>query len=103
MTEKRTARMSGLARDYDEAHRVGVGAATAGLRDAALGRLRLVGDAVPMLADAAVSSATPFLRAPLLARISAAQLLHPFAGDDDGACPACQVPAPCRTAEVLRP
>jgi hypothetical protein len=79
-----------------------VGAALAGLRDVALGSLRLHGAGVPVLAEAAVTSATPFLRAPLLGRISAALLLHPPAGDDDATCPTCRTPAPCATVEVLR-
>ena len=86
----------------EQAHRYGVGAAEAGLRDAALGPLRLTGPGVPLLADAAVTSATPFLRAPLLARISAALLLHPAAGEDSGACPTCGGPAPCATAVALQ-
>ncbi len=85
----------------EQAHRYGVGAAVAGLRDAGLGRLRLTGSAVPVLAETAVTSATPFLRAPLLARISRAQLLHPVAGADDGDCPTCGVAAPCPTATAL--
>ena len=91
-----------LAADLESAHRRGVGAAVAGLRDAGLGPLRLSGPAVPVLAEAAVTSATPFLRAPLRARISAGLLLHPVAGDEAGACPTCGVLAPCPTAEVLR-
>jgi hypothetical protein len=88
--------------DLETAHARGVGAAAAGLQDPGLGPLRLAGRAVPTLADAAVTSATPFLRAPLLARISAALLLHPPAGGDDERCPTCDRPAPCPTAEVLR-
>jgi hypothetical protein len=79
-----------------------VGAATAGLQDAALGGLRLAGPAVRTLAEAAVSSATPFLRAPLLGRISAAGRLHPIAGDDTGDCPTCRTTAPCPTAQELQ-
>jgi hypothetical protein len=91
-----------LGRDLERAHRLGVTAAVAGLQDAGLGPLRLAGPAVPTLAEAAVTSATPFLRAPLAARISAALLLHPSAGDDQGACPTCGGPSPCPTAQVLR-
>lgn len=93
---------SPAAAALEQAHRYGVGAAVAGLRDAGLGPLRLAGPAVPVLAEAAVTSATPFLRAPLLARISRAQLLHPVAGAPDGRCPTCRVPAPCPTADALR-
>ncbi len=89
------------ARDLEQAHSQGVGAAVAGMSDPGLGRSRLTGPLVPVLAEAAVSSATPFLRAPLLARISGALRLHPVAGDDDGVCPTCAVPAPCATARVL--
>lgn len=95
--------VSTLSEELEQAHRYGVGAAVAGLGDVGLGALRLTGSAVPVLADAAVTSATPFLRAPLLGRISAALLLHPPAGDDDDAtCPTCRTPAPCSTVEVLR-
>jgi hypothetical protein len=93
---------SQFSADVEQAHRYGVGAATAGLGDAALGALRLAGPGVPVLAEAAVTSATPFLRAPLLGRISAALLLHPPAGADDGTCPTCRSVAPCATAEALR-
>jgi hypothetical protein len=55
---------------------------------------------VPVLADAAVTSATPFVRAPLLARLSRVRLLHPPQGED-GRCPSCAVPAPCPTAREL--
>ena len=87
-----------LARDLDEAHAKAAGAAAAGLADAALGPLRLSGPGVDELAEAAVSSATPFLRAPLMARLHAAGLLH---SDADGMCPSCGVPAPCPTALAL--
>ena len=89
------------SRELEQAHRYGVSAATAGLSDAGLGAGRLAGPQVPVLAEAAVSSATPFLRAPLLARISGALLLHPVAGDEHGACPTCGVVAPCDTASRL--
>jgi hypothetical protein len=55
---------------------------------------------VPVLAEAAVSSATPFLRAPLLSRLSRIRLLHP-PGGVDGSCPSCSAPAPCPTAKEL--
>jgi soluble lytic murein transglycosylase-like protein len=93
-------RPTALARDLEQAHAYAVGAATAGLQDAGLGQLRLSGAAVPVLADAAVTSATPFVRAPLLARLSRVRLLHPPAGHE-GQCPSCSVPAPCPTAEEL--
>jgi hypothetical protein len=89
-----------MAADLEQAHSYAVGAAEAGLRDAGLGPLRLTGAAVPVLADAAVTSATPFLRAPLLARLSRVRLLHP-PGGDDGRCPSCAVAAPCPTAVEL--
>lgn len=100
MTSPGGAGPPGLARDLDHAHRQGVGAAVAGLQDAALGDVRLSGDGVPVLADAAVSSATPFLRAPLLARISQARLLH-HPPSAEAPCPTCGVPAPCETARAL--
>lgn len=89
-------------RDLEQAHRNGVGAAVAGLCDPGLGGYRLTGPLVPVLAEAAVTSATPFLRAPLLARISRAMLLHPVAGDDTGGCPTCRQDAPCPTARALQ-
>ncbi|MEV8312404.1 hypothetical protein AB0P36_35265 [Streptomyces flavidovirens] len=89
-----------LTDDLEQAHRQSVGAAAAGMTDAALGPVRLTGTAVPVLAEAAVCSATPFLRAPLLARISAALLLH--TPGPDGECPQCAVPAPCPTTRTLR-
>ncbi len=92
---------SAAAVALEQAHRYGVGAAVAGLSDAALGPYRLTGPLVPLLADAAVTSATPFLRAPLLARISGALRLHPVAGDAGGTCATCSVPAPCATAREL--
>ena len=82
----------------DPIHRAATRAAAAGLRDAALGSARLQGPLVATLAEAAVASATPFVRAPLLARLSAVEQLHPFSGDDSGSCPSCHVPAPCHTA-----
>ena len=92
---------SGVGADLEAAHRSGVVAAVAGLCDAALGSLRLSGPDVPVLADAAVTSATPFVRAPLLTRISRVLLLHPPAGDEDGWCPTCRVAAPCATASAV--
>jgi len=86
----------------DEAHERAVGAAAAGLSDAGLGGIRLAGTGVPVLAEAAVSSATPFLRAPLLARISAALRLHPPGGDPGELCPGCGTEVPCETAQVLQ-
>jgi hypothetical protein len=93
-------RLTALAADLEQAHGYAVGAAAAGLQDAGLGVLRLTGTAVPVLADAAVTSATPFVRAPLLARLSRVRLLHPPQGED-GRCPSCAVPAPCPTAREL--
>ena len=91
-----------LTVELEAAHGYGVGAATAGLQDAALGGLRLAGPGVRTLAEAAVSSATPFLRAPLLGRISAARRLHPMSGDEGGECPTCRTTAPCSTAVELQ-
>ena len=94
-------RSTPLRRDLEQAHVAAVAAARAGLGDAGLGPARLAGTAVPVLAEAAVSSATPFLRAPLLARLSQVRRLHPTDGVD-GRCPTCAVTAPCPTAiEVL--
>src|SRR4051794_41855787 len=86
-----------LAADLEQAHTYAVGAASAGLQDAGLGPVRLTGTAVPVLAEAAATSATPFLRAPLLSRPSRVRLLHPPAGLD-GPCPPRPPPAPCPTA-----
>ena len=88
-----------LAHELEDAHRAGVGAGIAGLQDPGLGRARLRGPGVPALAEAAVSSATPFLRAPLLGRISAALRLHQA---EAGRCATCGEPAPCATARALR-
>jgi hypothetical protein len=78
-----------------------VDAASAGLADAALGPLRLTGAGVGELAEAAVSSATPFVRAPLLSRLQAAAALHPQPADGAVTCPSCGVPTPCPTALAL--
>ena len=90
-----------LAHELEEAHRYAVGAASAGLQDAGLGPVRLTGSAVPVLADAAVTSATPFVRAPLLARLSRVRRLHTPTGTGPDACPTCRVPAPCPTVKEL--
>ncbi|NKX54032.1 hypothetical protein [Arthrobacter mobilis] len=92
-----------LARELESAHGRGVGAAIAGMQDPALGSVRLTGSAVAVLADAAVTSATPFLRAPLLARLSHVLVLHPPAGDTGGDCTTCGTPAPCPTARAVQP
>ena len=89
-----------LAADLEQAHVYAVGAAVAGLQDAGLGAVRLTGTGVPVLAEAAVTSATPFVRAPLLSRLSRVRLLHPPRGHD-GRCPSCEVPSPCPTAREL--
>ncbi len=93
-------RLTPLAAELEQAHAYGVGAASAGLQDAGLGPVRLTGTAVRVLADAAVTSATPFLRAPLLSRLSRVRLLHPPEGTE-GSCPSCAVPAPCPTAREI--
>ena len=93
-------RLTPLAAELERAHVHGVGAASAGLQDAGLGPARLTGTAVPVLAEAAVTSATPFLRAPLLSRLHRVRRLHPPAGHE-GQCPSCRVPAPCPTAVEL--
>jgi hypothetical protein len=100
MTTARDSRPA-LGADLERAHRQGVHAAVNGLQDAALGAARLIGAGVGPLAEAAVTSATPFLRAPLLGRISAALALHPPYGAEDGRCPTCAAVAPCATAQVL--
>jgi hypothetical protein len=91
-----------LTTDLEQAHRRGVAAAEEGLSDAALGATRLDGTAVSLLAEAAISSASPFLRAPLLSRISSVLRLHPPAGAEDGRCPACGTAAPCVTAQAVQ-
>ncbi len=90
-----------LAHDLDEAHAKAVAAASAGLADPALGPGRLTGAGVEGLAEAAVSSATPFLRAPLISRLQAVAVLHPRPAEGDLTCPSCRVPAPCPTAVAL--
>src|ERR1700712_1476431 len=64
--------ISALAVDLDRAHAHGVQAAIAGLQAPGLGAARVTGPGVPVRAEAAVSSATPFLRAPRLSRLSGA-------------------------------
>jgi hypothetical protein len=93
------ATVGALARDLEDAHRFGVGAAIAGMQDPALGGTRLTGEGVPVLADAAVTSATPFLRAPLLSRLWEARRLHD--PDPGGQCPSCGGPSPCPTLQAL--
>jgi hypothetical protein len=87
--------------ELERAHAHGVQAAIAGLSDAALGSIRLAGSGVPRLAEAAVTSATPYLRAPILSRISAALRLHPPGGESDDSCPTCGTAVPCATAQAL--
>jgi len=87
--------------ELEAAHRRAVGAASTGLQDAHLGGLRLTGSGVPVLAETAVTSATPYLRAPLLGRMSAALLLHPPGGEVGDRCPTCDTAVPCPTAQVL--
>jgi hypothetical protein len=87
--------------ELETAHARAVAAARAGLGDAALGNHRLSGPGVLTLAEAAVSSATPYLRAPLLSRVAKAARLH----DRDGLnvlCRTCSVPSPCPTLLALR-
>jgi hypothetical protein len=91
-----------LAPVLEEAHRHAVRAATAGLQDAGLAHLRLTGPGVPALAEAAVSSATPFLRGPLLARMSTVLLLHPPGGHGGGRCSTCRTSAPCATSRAAQ-
>jgi hypothetical protein len=86
----------------DSAHARGVAAAVAGMSDPALGAGRLTGSGVAVLAEAAVTSATPFLRAPLLARMSAALRLHPPGGEPGELCDSCGVEVPCPTARALQ-
>jgi hypothetical protein len=92
-------RMTPLATALELAHLHGVSAATAGLQDPGLGAVRLTGTAVTVLAEAAVTSATPFLRAPLLSRLHRVRRLHTPSGDAH--CPTCRVPAPCPTVAEL--
>ncbi|MDP9433501.1 MAG: hypothetical protein M3P91_12575 [Actinomycetota bacterium] len=94
----------------EAAHSYAVRAATEGLSDAALGGHRLHGSGVPLLAEAAVSSATAFLRAPLLAAVAEALALHtPESQSGDGggtvaaSCPTCGTASPCDTARALLP
>ena len=85
----------------EQAHARAVQAAVSGMCDAALGALRVAGTGVPRLAEAAVTSATPYLRAPILSRVSAALRLHPLGGDADDSCPTCGTVVPCDTARAL--
>lgn len=89
--------MSIVAHELLEWHVRATSAASAGLQDAALGDIRLSPSSIEILADAAVASATPFIRAPLLQVISHVRLLHPATG----VCTHCHVPAPCVTAAAV--
>jgi hypothetical protein len=91
-----------LAPILEEAHRHAVRAATAGLQDAGPAHLRLTGPGVPALAEAAVSSATPFLRCPLLAPMTSVLPLHPPGGHGGGRCSTCRTPAPCATSRAAQ-
>jgi hypothetical protein len=86
----------------ESAHARGVAAAVAGMSDAALGAARLTGPGVAGLAEAAVTSATPYLRAPLLARMSAVLRLHPQGGEPGELCGTCGAEVPCPTAQALQ-
>jgi hypothetical protein len=90
-----------LGEDLEFAHRRAIAAATARLQVAALGSIRLTGSAVPELAEEAVSSATPYLRAPLLNRIARVLALHTVPVAPGTQCPTCGVPAPCPTVLEL--
>jgi len=85
----------------EAAHARAVHAAICGLTDSALGPLRLAGGGVPVLAEAAVTSATPYLRAPILGLLSAALRLHPPGGERTDSCPTCGTAVPCATAQAL--
>lgn len=86
----------------EDAHRQAVAAAVAGVSDPALGGARLTGPGVAEIAEAAVSSATPFIRAPLLGSMSEALLLHPpVDASGAGRCPTCGVDAPCPSRVAL--
>lgn len=91
-----------LTRALDVAHARGVQAAIAGLSDAGLGEHRLEHQRVDLLADAAVTSATPYLRAPLLARLSAVLRLHSVDAEPGEPCTTCGAPSPCPTVEAVR-
>ncbi len=82
------------------AHHAAVMAAAEGLTDAGLGEHRVAGEVVGELAEAAVSSATPFLRAPLLGAISEALVLHQA---HDDVCTTCGTDFPCATVAALTP
>lgn len=93
----------GRLRHAEAAHPLAVGAAIEGMRDPALGAGRLSGPGIRLLADAAVTSATPFVRAPLLGLIHEALLLHGPASGTAGEdrCATCGTPDPCATVRVL--
>jgi hypothetical protein len=90
-----------LTTALDLAHERAVRAAANGLADPGLGDRRLQGPDTDVLAEAAVTSATPYLRAPLLARVSAVLNLHSVDADPGQDCAACGSPAPCPTVVVL--
>ena len=87
--------------ELEQAHQRAVRAAVAGLSDSGLAGLRLAGPGVGKLAEAAVTSATPYLRSPLLSKISGALRLHPPGGESGNSCPTCATAVPCATAREL--
>jgi hypothetical protein len=94
--------LSALTLELEEAHRRGVQAAVAGLCDTSLGEAQLAGTTAPLLAEAAVSSATPYLRAPLLGRLSAVSLLHGAGMETGTICPSCGQVSPCQTQAAIQ-
>lgn len=91
-----------LTTALDVAHERAVRAAANGLADPGLGDRRLAGPEVLLLAEAAVTSATPYLRAPLLARMSAVLRLHSVDVEPGAVCEGCGAPSPCPTVQELR-
>ena len=87
--------------ELEQAHQRAVRAAVAGRSDAGLAGLRLAEPGVSTLADAAVTSATPYLRSPFLGKISGALRLHPPGGEAGDFCPTCATAVPCATAREL--
>ena len=100
-TSTRVRPATATEEELEQAHGHAVRAAVAGLCDPGLGASRLAGPGVPVLAEAAVTSATPYLRVPMLSRISAGLRLHPPGGDPGDVCPTCGTAVPCETARVL--
>ena len=88
-------------RDLEQAHRRAVGAAATGLQEAHLGGLRLTGSGVPVLAETAVTSATPTCGRRCSAGVGGAAAA-PAGGEAEDRCPTCGTASPARPRRCCR-